>query len=58
MESSFCQTWRGHGQEEKDFILDWKDITDFKRGLTIPSKLLPKIIKGGTVLVSTTYKMT
>lgn len=21
MESSFCQTWRGHGQEEKDFIL-------------------------------------
>ena len=50
--------WKKLNQEEKDFILDWKDITDFKRGLTIPSKLLPKIIKGGTVLVSTTYKMT
>ena len=31
--------------------------TDFKIGLKIPGKLLPKRIKGGTVLMDTTYEM-
>lgn len=44
-------------KEEEDFIK--KDITlnDFKQGLKIPSKLLPKRIKGGIVLVDTTYEI-
>lgn len=32
-------------------------LKDFKRGLKIPGKLLPKRIPGGTLLVETTYEM-
>ena len=34
-----------------------KKITDFDIGLCIPGKLMPKRIRGGTVLVETTYEM-
>lgn len=45
-------------KQEKEF-LSKKNYTleDFNLGLTVPSKLLPSIIKGGTVLKPTTYKM-
>ena len=43
--------------EEKDFIKVKRTIDDFKVGLKVPSKLLPKRIKGGILLVSTTYEM-
>ena len=40
------------------FLLEGKKkITDFDIGLCIPGKLMPKRIRGGTVLVETTYKM-
>ena len=40
------------------FLLEGKKkLTDFNIGLCIPGKLLPKRIRGGTVLVETTYKM-
>ena len=34
-----------------------RNIKDFNIGLEVPSKLLPKNIKGGIVLKETTYKM-
>lgn len=34
-----------------------KSIKDFDIGLCVPGKLMPKRIRGGTVLVETTYKM-
>ena len=44
-------------EEEKKFISQHRTIDDFKVGLKVPSKLLPKRIKGGILLVSTTYEM-
>ena len=43
--------------EEIDFIKEKRKITDFKVGLCIPGKLLPKRIRGGIVLEDTTYQL-
>ena len=43
--------------EEQSFITNKRTIDDFKDGLKIPSKLMPKNIKGGILLVETTYEM-
>ena len=42
---------------EKAFMLQPRELTDFKIGLTVPSKLIPKSIKGGVLLTETTYRM-
>lgn len=49
-------------EEEKNFLFkDGKPIVrtikDFRIGLNVPDKLLPKRIKGGIVLVNSSYKM-
>lgn len=44
-------------EEEIAFTSIKRDLTDFDIGLLVPSKLLPKRIKGGVLLVETTYKM-
>ena len=41
----------------KQYFLKNCKIEDFKLGLEVPGKLMPKRIKGGTLLVETTYKM-
>lgn len=43
--------------DELEFISVKRTLDDFTYGLKVPSKLLPKRIKGGTILVRTTYKM-
>lgn len=43
--------------EQLEFIKEKRDITDFKKGLTIRGKLLPKLIKGGTILIETYFSM-
>lgn len=43
--------------DELEFIGVKRTLKDFKVGLCVPSKLLPKRIKGGTILVRTTYEM-
>lgn len=43
--------------EEREFISVHRSLEDFNIGLEVPSKLLPKTIKGGVVLKNTTYKM-
>lgn len=43
--------------EEIEFIKIKRELTDFKKGLKVPSKLLPKRIMGGVILVDTTYEM-
>ena len=44
---------------EDELFLTAKRYTleDFKIGLTVPGKLMPKRIRGGTVLTETTYRM-
>ena len=41
--------------KEKSFIAKKRSITDFKSGLSIYGKLIPKNIAGGTLLVTTEY---
>ena len=42
-------------KEEQEFVSVKRDITDFKPGLKVPGKLLPKNIKGGIILTETEY---
>ena len=44
-------------ETEKEFLEKKRTIEDFKVGLTVPSKLMPKRIAGGILLVDTTYEM-
>ena len=44
-------------ETEKQFVSKRRTIKDFKVGLCVPSKLLPKRINGGIVLTSTTFEM-
>ena len=43
--------------DDLNFLVKNHDLTDFKRGLVVPGKLMPKRIKGGTLLVETNYEM-
>jgi hypothetical protein len=42
---------------EKEFVQTKRELTDFKIGLVVPSKLLPKRIPGGVLLTETTFEM-
>lgn len=44
-------------EEEKEFLRNYRTLEDFKVGLIVPGKLMPKHIEGGTILVDTTYEM-
>lgn len=44
-------------EEELNFIKTKRTMTDFKVGIKIPGKLLPKRIRGGVLLTETTYEM-
>lgn len=43
--------------EAKDFVQTKRTIKDFDIGLRVPDKLVPKRIRGGVLLVPTTYEM-
>ena len=43
--------------EELDFAKTKREITDFKIGLTIPGKLIPRRIPGGVILEKTPYEI-
>ena len=44
-------------EDEKEFLSTTRTLNDFKLGLKVPGKLLPKRIKGGIILVDTSYEM-
>lgn len=44
-------------EEELKFLKTKRTLEDFKIGLKIPGKLMPKRIRGGVLLVDTTYEM-
>lgn len=46
-----------YSEEELEFISKKRELTDFNIGLKVPSKLRPKRIQGGVLLVETTYEM-
>jgi hypothetical protein len=41
----------------RQFFLSPHKLTDFKVGFSVPGKLMPKQIRGGTLLVNTTFKL-
>lgn len=43
--------------EAREFLKTKRTMEDFKVGLCVPGKLMPKRIRGGTLLVETTYEM-
>lgn len=43
--------------DEIDFLSTKRELKDFCVGLKVPSKLLPKRIRGGVLLVETTFEM-
>lgn len=48
---------KDYNKEELEFLKTERTMNDFKRGLIIPSKLLPKRIKGGIILVPSSYEI-
>ncbi len=46
-----------YNEEEQEFLKTKRTLSDFKIGLKVYGKLLPKRIKGGVILVDTTYEM-
>lgn len=56
-ETEYKEEWEEMSEEAKEFVLQKRDLTDFKLGLIITGKLLPKRIKGGILLTETTYEM-
>lgn len=57
LQEQYSDFWNKLEQEEKDFILAHHKLEDFNIGLVVPGKLLPKRIRGGILLVETTYEM-
>lgn len=49
--------WEEMSEEEREFVTVPRTIEDFKVGLIVPGKLMPKRIRGGILLVETTYEM-
>lgn len=49
--------WSKLNAEERAFVTVPRGLSDFKIGLTVPSKLMPKRIAGGVLLAETTYEM-
>lgn len=46
-----------YSNEARQFLQTARTITDFKIGLKIPEKLMPRRIRGGVLLVNTTFEM-
>lgn len=46
-----------YSEEEQKFLQKHLELSDFKRGLIIPGKLIPKRIPGGVVLTEVPYEM-
>lgn len=48
---------KDYSDEELEFLETKRTMKDFKQGLIVPSKLMPKRIEGGIILVETTYEL-
>ena len=56
-EEKYPDVWAKLSEENREFVTTPRTIEDFKVGLKINGKLLPKRIRGGIVLKETTYEM-
>lgn len=51
------EEWDKMNEDERQFVLTPRSLTDFCVGLIVPGKLVPKRIRGGVLLKETTYEM-
>ena len=51
------EEWDKMKEDERKFVVTPRSLTDFCVGLIVPGKLVPKRIRGGILLVETTYEM-
>ena len=51
------QAGNGYSVHEADFVNRKHDLEDFREGLVVPGKLIPKRMPGGIVLIDTDYEM-
>ncbi len=56
-ETEHKEEWDKMKEDERQFVLTPRALTDFCVGLIVPGKLVPKRIRGGILLVETTYEM-
>ena len=56
-EDKYPHVWEKLSQEDREFVTTKRTLEDFKVGLKINGKLLPKRIRGGVLLKETTYEM-
>lgn len=56
-ERTMSDEWEKLNDEERAFVAVPRGLSDFKIGLTVPGKLIPKRIAGGVLLAETTYEM-
>lgn len=56
-QEKYPHVWEQLSKENQEFVTTPRTIEDFKIGLKIHGKLLPKRIRGGIVLKETTYEM-
>ena len=56
-ETEHKDEWDKMKEDERNFVLTPRSLTDFCVGLIVPGKLVPKRIRGGILLVETTYEM-
>ena len=57
LEGEYDEESEVYSDEEKEFLSTKRTLKDFKIGLKIYGKLLPRRIQGGVVLTETTYEM-
>ena len=57
MEGVSEEELKNYNEQEQEFLKTKRSLSDFKIGLKVYGKLLPKRIKGGVILVDTTYEM-
>jgi hypothetical protein len=57
MEGITKEEEKEYTEEQLKFLSTKRTLQDFKIGLIIPGKLIPKRIRGGVLLVDTTYEM-
>lgn len=57
IEQDLPEDTSGYTTEEIGFMQQKRSLKDFRRGLIVPGKLLPKRIPGGVLLTETTYEM-
>jgi hypothetical protein len=52
-----AKEWNKMHKIEKQYVLEKREITDFKSGFKSVGKLIPKRVRGGVVLCLTTYEL-